>query len=88
MSKEIVLEVRDDISEKNTIFHVFSYKSIASGALVLVIIVIADYKPHGLVLQMLHVFIIFFITYFLMSIILIYLDIKIENNSSHLNDTI
>ena len=45
-------------------------------------------QAHGLVLQMLHVFIIFFITYFLMSIILKYIDIKIENNSSHLNDTI
>ena len=28
--------------KKNTIFHVFSYQSIASGALVLVSIVIAD----------------------------------------------
>ena len=44
MSKEIVLEVRDDISE-NTIFHMFSYQSLASGALALVIIVIADKKP-------------------------------------------
>ena len=33
---------------KNTIFHVFFYWSIASGALVLVIIVIADYKPMDL----------------------------------------
>ena len=30
---------------KNTIFHIFSYKYVASGALVLVIIVIADKKP-------------------------------------------
>ena len=45
MSKEIFLEIRDDISEKNTIFHMFFYKSLASGALVLVIIVIADNKP-------------------------------------------
>ena len=44
MSKEIVLEVRDDISEKNTIFHMYSY-SLASGALVLVITVVADNKP-------------------------------------------
>ena len=44
MSKEIVLEVRDDIS-KNTIFHMFSYLTLASGALFLVIIVIADIKP-------------------------------------------
>ena len=29
MSKEIVLEVRDDISEKNTIFHMFSYLTLA-----------------------------------------------------------
>ena len=45
MSKEIVLEVRDDISEKNTIFHMFSYLTLASGALFLVIIVIGDNKP-------------------------------------------
>ena len=45
MSKEIVLEVRDDISEKNTIFHMFSYLTLGSGALFLVIIVIADNKP-------------------------------------------
>ena len=46
MSKEIVLEVRDDISEKKTLFfHMFSYLTLASGALFLVIIVIADNKP-------------------------------------------
>ena len=33
MSKEIVLEVRDDISEKYY-FHMFSYYSLASDALV------------------------------------------------------
>ena len=44
MSKEIVLEVRDDISEKILFSHVF-YKSLASDGLVLVILVIADYKP-------------------------------------------
>ena len=33
------------IFQKNTIFHMFSYSSLASGALVLVIIVIADNKP-------------------------------------------
>ena len=44
MSKEIVLEVRDDISEKYY-FHMYSYYSLASGALVLVITVIADNKP-------------------------------------------
>ena len=45
MSKEIVSKVRDDISEKNTIFHMFSYLTLASGALFPVIIVIADNKP-------------------------------------------
>ena len=30
---------------KNTIFHMFSYLTLASGALFLVIIVIADNKP-------------------------------------------
>ena len=44
MSWEIFLEVRDDISEKYR-FHMFSYLSLASGALVLVITVIADNKP-------------------------------------------
>ena len=44
MSKDIVLKVRDDISEKYY-FHMFSNYSLASGALVLVIIVIADNKP-------------------------------------------
>ena len=48
-------DVRDDISEKNTIFHMFSHKSLDSGALILGIIVIADIKPiaHGLELPML-----------------------------------
>ena len=31
--------------KKNTIFHMFSYLSLASGAIVLVITVIADNKP-------------------------------------------
>ena len=35
---------RDDIW-KNKIFHMFSYKSLAPGALILGIIVIADNKP-------------------------------------------
>ena len=39
------LEVRDDISEKNPIFHMFSYNSLAFGALILGITVIADNKP-------------------------------------------
>ena len=42
------LDVRDGISEKNTIFHMFSYKSLASGALILGVIVIADMKPMDL----------------------------------------
>ena len=65
MDKEIVLEVRDDISEKNTIFHMFSYLTLASGALFLVIIVIADNK-------MLYII---FIMYFLMPIISKCIDI-------------
>ena len=36
------LDVRDDISEKNTIFHMISYRSPAAGALFLGIIVIAE----------------------------------------------
>ena len=47
----------------------FFNQSLASGALVLVIIVIA----HGIVLQMLYI--ILFITYFLMPMILKYIDI-------------
>ena len=38
-------KIRDDISEKNAIFHIFSYLTLASGALFPVIIVIADNKP-------------------------------------------
>ena len=45
MSKEILLEVRDYISEKKSILYMFSYLSLAPGALVLVIIVISDNKP-------------------------------------------
>ena len=33
------------IFQKNTVFHMFSYSSLASGALVIVIIAIADNKP-------------------------------------------
>ena len=33
------------IFQKNTVFHIFFYLSLASGALVLVITVIADNKP-------------------------------------------
>ena len=39
------LDIRDDISEKN---HMFSYKYLDSGALILGIIVIADNKPINL----------------------------------------
>ena len=61
------------IFQKNTVFHMFSYKSLASGALVLVITVIADNKP--LELCYLCYYITFVITYFLMPIILKYIDI-------------
>ena len=64
MSKEIVLEVRDDISEKILFSH---------GFLVLVIIVIADNKPMELCYRC--YYIIFFIIYFLMPIILKYIGI-------------
>ena len=53
--------------------HVFLLLSLASGALVLVITVIADNKPTELCYRMLYI--IFFITYFLMPIILKYIDI-------------
>ena len=39
------LGVREDISEKMNIFHMFSYKSPASGDLILEIVVIADNNP-------------------------------------------
>ena len=61
------------IFQKNTVFHMFFYQSLASGALVLVITVIADKKNHGIVLPMLYIT--FLITYFLMPIILKYIDI-------------
>ena len=46
-----LFDVRDDIPEKNTIFdsfHMFSYKSLASDALILGILVIATNKPMDL----------------------------------------
>ena len=55
------LDVNDDISEKMNIFHMFSYKSLCSGALILGIIVIADSKSRTCVTD---------VTYFLMCIIL------------------
>ena len=39
------LGVREAISEKTNIFHMFSYKSLASDALILEIVVIADNEP-------------------------------------------
>ena len=60
------------IVQKSTVFHMFSYKSLAFGALVLVITVIADNKPMELCYLC---YITFLITYFLMPIILKYIDI-------------
>ena len=61
------------IFQKNSIFHMFSYLTLASGALFLVIIVIADNTIfHGIVLQMLYII---FIMYFLMPIISKCIDI-------------
>ena len=76
------------IFQKNNIFDIFnmfSYKSLASGALILGIIVIATNKPWTCVTDILYNI---FITYFPMPIILLYIDIQIENNSSHLYETI
>ena len=42
------LDERDDISEKTTIFRTFFYTFLASGALILLIIIIADNKPMDL----------------------------------------
>ena len=43
------LDVRADISEKrNNIFHMFTYKSLASRILIVGILVIADKKPMAL----------------------------------------
>ena len=81
------LDVRDDISKKYItfdIFHMFSYKSLAPGALILGILVIANNKPMNLCYRCYNLF----ITYFIMPIILKYIDIQIENNSSHLKETI
>ena len=39
------IDVRVDILEKMNIFHMFSYKFLASCALIIEIIVIADNKP-------------------------------------------
>ena len=55
----------------------FSYKTLASDALILGIIVIADNKPTDLFYMLYKLF----ITYFLMHIILKYIEIQIENYS-------
>ena len=66
----------------------FSYKSLASGALVLVFIVIADNKPMDVCYRC-YILSFFFIKYFLMPLILEHINIQIENNSHyHLNETI
>ena len=60
------------IFQRNAIFHMFSYLSLASGALVLVVTVVADNKPMELCYLL---YITFLFTYFLMPIILKYIDI-------------
>ena len=71
------------IFQKNTIFHMFFYQSLASGALVLVLVLqsLLITSSWNCVTDVIYNL---FSTYFLMPIILKYL----ENNSSHLNDTI
>ena len=64
----------------------FLNKSLASGALILCIIVIVDNKHIDLCYRCYIKSI--SITYFLMPIILEYIEIQIENNSSHLNEII
>ena len=74
------LDVRDDFFRKNTIFsHVF-FKSLASDALILATIVMADYTPMDLCYICYKYIVIVFITYILMQIILKYIEIQIENN--------
>ena len=55
----------------------FSYKTLASDALSSGVIVIADNK----LTDLFHICFKLFITYFLMCIILKYIDLQIENNS-------
>ena len=57
------------------IFHIFFYKSLASGALILEIMIIADNKPMDFC------YVCYFFTYFLIRSILKYIEIQIENNS-------
>ena len=47
------LDVRDGISAKMNICHMFSYTSLLSGASLLEIILTADYQAHVPLLQML-----------------------------------
>ena len=46
-------DVRNDISEKINICHMFSNKSLASVVSILGFICIADYQAHGTLIQML-----------------------------------
>ena len=66
------LDVRDDISEKNAIRHM--YESLASGAFILGIVVIVDSKSMDLCYRCYNNI---FNTYFLMCIILTYKEILI-----------
>ena len=63
----------------------FSYWSLASGALVLLLQSLLITSSWNCVTDVIYNL---FITYFLMPVILKYIDIFLENNSSHLNDTI
>ena len=63
------LDVRDDISEKDAIRH--TYESLASGAFILGIVVIVDSKPMKLFYRYYNNI---FDTYFLMCIILKYIE--------------
>ena len=67
--QEICLDIRGDISDKK---HIFSYKSLTSGALIFIIIGIADKKPMFFTYD-----INIFFTYFLIHIILIYISRQI-----------
>ena len=69
------LDVRDDISGKNAIRHTF--ESLAADAFILVIVVIVDSKPINLCYRCYNNI---FNTYFLMCIILKYIEILIYNN--------
>ena len=43
-----MLNVIDDISERNNVLHMRSYKSPFIGAKMLVIIIISDYQAHAM----------------------------------------